>query len=101
MSIADSMTGPVVTGRVSLPNNVISRSFVAETVLMDVNSGRYFKLDRTAGVMLEALLAQRTVPGAALALSERGWGSEDVLRGDLSALTLELSAMGLLRLEEV
>jgi hypothetical protein len=101
MSIADPVAGPAVVGRVSLPNNVISRSFVAETVLMDVNSGRYFKLDRTAGAMLEALMAQRTVAGAAMALSERGWGSEDVLRNDLGALCLELASIGLLRLEDM
>lgn len=96
-----SVAGRVAGSRASLPNNVIARSFVAETVLMDVNTGRYFKLDRTAGAMLDALLANPTVAAAATALAERGWGSEEVLVTDLGALCSELGAMGLVRLDAV
>lgn len=99
MSTMTVATGRVAGCRASLPNNIISRSFVAETVLMDVNSGRYFKLDRTAGAMLDALLNRPTVAAAAAALSERGWGSEEVLVADLGALCTELGAMGLVRLD--
>lgn len=99
MSSTLTTAGRVAGCHAILPNNVIARSFVAETVLMDVNSGRYFKLDRTAGAMLDALLSKPTVAAAAALLSERGWGSEDVLITDLGALCGELGAMGLVRLE--
>ena len=85
--------------RALLPNHVVSRSFVSETVLLDVQSGRYFKLDASAGAMLDALLAERTLACAAVALAGRGWGSADRLLPDLAALGAELEALGLLRLE--
>jgi Coenzyme PQQ synthesis protein D (PqqD) len=85
--------------RALLPNNVISKSFVTETVLMDVNCGRYFKLDRAAGAMLDALIAQPSIAAAAAVLAGQGWGSEEVLLTDLDALCADLSALGLVRLQ--
>jgi hypothetical protein len=85
--------------RASLPNHVVARSFVAETVLLDVESGRYFKLDATAGAMLDALLGERTLAAAAVTLGDRGWGPADRLLRDLAALGRELETLGLLRLE--
>jgi hypothetical protein len=85
--------------RAALPNHVVSRSFVSETVLLDVQSGRYFKLDATAGAMLDALLRERTLAAAAVTLAGRGWGPADRLLGDLAALGEELASLGLLRLE--
>lgn len=85
--------------RALLPHNVISRSFVTETVLLDVNCGRYFKLDATAGALFDALVAEPSLAAAAAALSKRGWGSEEVVLGDLEALCADLGARGLVRLQ--
>jgi hypothetical protein len=84
--------------RALLPNNVVSRSFVAETVLLDVETGRYFKLDRTAGAMLEALLGARSLAAAAGVLADQGWGAQEVLVADLAELCAQLEGLGLVRL---
>jgi hypothetical protein len=84
-------------GRLCLPHNVVARSFVTETVLLDVNEGRYFRLDRSAGSLLEALLAHGSVCGAAAALAVGGWEDAEVLTADLEALCTELLELGLLR----
>jgi hypothetical protein len=87
--------------RAVLPESIVARTFVAETVLLDVTTGRYFKLDRTAGAMLDALLANRSLSTAATALAGPAWGSEDALIADLAELCAELEGLGLLRLEAV
>lgn len=87
--------------RALLPNHVVARSFVAETVLLDVETGRYFKLDSTAGSMLDALLAERTLAAAARLLAQRGWGAEDILVIELAELCAELEGLGLLRVQAV
>ena len=87
--------------RAKLPSNVVSRSFVAESVLLDVDTGRYFKLDRTAGEMLDVLVAEPSLAAAAVQLARRGWGVADLLVADLAELCRELEGLGLLRLERI
>lgn len=86
--------------RAVLPASVVSRAFVAETVLLDVDRGRYFKLDATAGQMLDALLGAPTLAAAAGVLARRGWGAEDLLCAELAELCGELRGLGLLELRE-
>jgi Coenzyme PQQ synthesis protein D (PqqD) len=53
------MTSPSTTellaARVRLPQHVVHRSFVAETVVLNLRTGQYHGLNPTAGRMLEAL----------------------------------------------
>src|SRR3954462_11800232 len=86
--------------RAQLPQNVVSRAFVAETVLLDVDTGRYFRLDRTAGELPDALIAEPSVAAAARRLAARGLGTAEALVADLAELCAELEALGLLRLLE-
>lgn len=85
--------------RASLPNHVVARSFVSETVLLDVHTGRYFKLDSTAGSMLDAILGGRTLAAAAGRLADEGWGTEDTVVTELAELCSQLEVLGLLRLQ--
>lgn len=87
--------------RAALRPNVVSRAFVSETVLLDVETGRYFKLDATAGQMLDALLGEPSVAAAAALLSRRGWGAEELLATELAELCAELGGLKLLELREV
>ncbi len=99
MTMATTVSMRAARCRALLPQNVIARTFVAETVLLDVDTGRYFKLDRTAGEMLDALLTERSLAAAAGTLAARGWGVADALVADLAELCRELEGLGLLRLE--
>ncbi|MGD1057500.1 MAG: PqqD family protein [Solirubrobacteraceae bacterium] len=80
--------------RVRLPQHVVHRSFVAETVVLNLRTGKYHGLNPTAGKMLEALDAAPTVADAVPELTaEYGIDREQIQR-DL--LTL---ARGLLERE--
>ena len=81
---------------VALPKTIVARAFVEETVLLDINSGRYFRLDGTAAQMLDALTRHGTVGAAARALCEDGWGVQGEVAGDLSAFCTELERLGVL-----
>jgi hypothetical protein len=72
---------------VQLPQHVVHRSFVAETVVLNLKTGKYHGLNPTAGRMLEALDAASTVGDAAPVLAaEYGLELEQIQR-DLLVLT--------------
>ncbi len=54
----------LLEARARLPQHVVHRSFVSETVVLNLRTGRYHGLNPTAGRMLEALEAASTVGDA-------------------------------------
>ena len=65
----------LLAARARLPQHVVHRSFVAETVVLNLRTGKYHGLNPTAGKMLEALDAAPTV-GAAVPELAREYGIE-------------------------
>jgi coenzyme PQQ synthesis protein D (PqqD) len=57
--------------RIRVPQHVVYRSFPAETVLLNLNTGRYHGLNTTAGLMLEALEKAPSVSDAAMTVAAR------------------------------
>jgi hypothetical protein len=51
--------------RALLPDHVVYRRFAAQTVLLNVDTGRYHGLDETGGHMLEVIEANTTLARAA------------------------------------
>jgi hypothetical protein len=101
MSIVSRPAGQASDLAVALRKNVVARAFVEETVLLDVNCGRYFRLDGTAARLLQALMDHGTVSAAASALAGVGWGLREELVGDLSAFCTELDGLGLVQLRGI
>jgi hypothetical protein len=67
--------------RVRLPQHVVHRGFVAETVVLNLRTGKYHGLNPTAGKMLEALDAAPTVADAVpLLAAEYGIEQEQIQR---------------------
>ena len=66
-------TRSFLSARVRLPQHVVHRSFVAETVVLNLRTGKYHGLNPTAGKMLEALDAAPTVGAAVPVLARRIW----------------------------
>ena len=82
--------------RARLPQHVVHRSFVAETVVLNLRTGKYHGLNTSAGKMLEALESTPTVGAAVPELAEEyGLESEQIER-DLLALTRGLLERGLI-----
>jgi hypothetical protein len=65
--MAPPSTSELLAARVRLPQHVVHRSFVAETVVLNLRTGKYHGLNPTAGRMLEAL---NTAPTAGAVVPE-------------------------------
>jgi hypothetical protein len=73
--------------RARLPQHVVHRSFVAETVVLNLRTGKYHGLNPTAGRMLEALETAPTVVDAVPVLAAEYGVEQEQIQRDLLALT--------------
>jgi hypothetical protein len=86
----------ILGSRVEIPDNVVFRNFVAETVILNLNTGKYHGINPTGGFMLELLKTVGSVEQAAAKLAdEYGLAPEDANR-DLCDFCLELERRGLI-----
>jgi hypothetical protein len=91
-------TTELLAARVRLPQHVVHRSFVAETVVLNLRTGKYHGLNPTAGKMLETLDAAPTA-GAAVPELAREYGVEPAqVESDLLALCQGLLERGLIEI---
>ena len=89
----------LLASRARLPQHVVHRSFVAETVVLNLRTGKYHGLNPTAGRMLEAIDAAATVQGAVPELCREYGVGEEQVEGDLLALCRGLLERGLIDVE--
>jgi hypothetical protein len=88
----------LLASRVRLPQHVVHRSFVAETVVLNLRTGKYHGLNPTAGKMLEALAVAPTAGATAPELA-REYGVEPAkVESDLIALCQGLLQRGLIEI---
>lgn len=82
--------------RVSIPPHVVYRAFASETVILNLQSGRYHGLNSTGGRMLELLDRSESVVEALAAFAEDyGKGPADVER-DVRTFCARLHERGLI-----
>jgi hypothetical protein len=94
--MAHTSTDDLLSARVRMPQHVLHRSFVAETVVLNLRTGRYHGLNPTAGRMLDALEAAPTVGDAVPELA-REYGIESAkVESDDVALCQGLLERGLI-----
>jgi hypothetical protein len=87
--------------RVRIPQHVVRRDFPAQTVVLNLHTGRYHGLNPTAGTMLAALEETSNLGAAAKLVAERfGQPRGEVLR-DLYELCGNLLDRGLIELAEM
>jgi hypothetical protein len=82
---------------VEIPANVVYRAFVDETVVLNLDTGLYHGLNRTAGRMLELLAEDGDVAVAARRLASETGAPEETIAADLEAFCADLSERGLIR----
>jgi hypothetical protein len=91
-------TSELLTARMRLPQHVVHRSFVTETVVLNLRTGKYHGLNPTAGRMLDAL-AEAATAGAAVPVLAREYGVEPAkVESDLIALCRGLLDRGLIEI---
>lgn len=90
----------LLASRARLPQHVVHRSFVAETVVLNLRTGKYHGLNPTAGKMLEALEGAASV-GAVVPELAAGYGVEPAqIEADLIALCRGLLERGLIEISD-
>ena len=93
--------GELLASRARLPEHVVYRAFEAETVLLNLDTGRYHGLNPTGGRMLEALVErERSVREAAKTVAaEYGRPLEEVV-ADIVPFCRDLGERGLVEFDE-
>ena len=93
------MTAPIsFAARVSIPEGVLHRDLDGESVILNIDSGRYFGLDAVGARMWHALGQTESIEHACEELLAVFDVDEQKLRSDLGKLAAELSDYGLVNI---
>jgi hypothetical protein len=80
-----------------LPENVVHRNFVAETVILNLETGMYHGLNPMGGHMLTVLGETSTVREAAQRISDEYDQDPEIVENDVVAFCLDLLERGLVK----
>jgi hypothetical protein len=89
-------TSSLLASKVKVPQHVVYRSFPAETVVLNLQTGKYHGLNATAGRMLDALGQADSVRDAAATLAASYKQDQSVIERDLCELCQSLLERGLI-----
>jgi hypothetical protein len=99
--VVNNSSALVLDATVRIPNHVVHRSFVHETVVLNLETGRYHGLNRTAGAMLSALEGAGSIRGALHSLAETFPEAGERLEDDLLTFCEDAQKRGLIELTEI
>jgi hypothetical protein len=85
--------------QVTIPSHVVFRAFVEETVVLNLESGRYHGLNPTAGRMLELLSELGDVGAVAARIADETDAPESQVADDLREFCSSLAERGLIEVE--
>jgi hypothetical protein len=99
--IRDPMPTPsaLPAAKVKVPQHVVYRSFPAETVVLNLETGKYHGLNATAGRMLEALERAACLRDAAAAMATECGQEQTVVERDMCELCDALLERGLIEID--
>ena len=96
MEVNELSREDVLAATPSVPDHVVYRAFVNETVVLNLETGAYHGLNPSGATMLETLRTSQTVRGAAAALAELYQQPLDQIESDLCEFCLSLKERDLL-----
>ncbi|MGA8746088.1 MAG: PqqD family protein [Solirubrobacterales bacterium] len=99
MTDATPKTSTLLEARVAVPQHVVYRSFPSETVVLNLQTGKYHGLNPTAGRMLEALAKADSVRDAAQAAAREYEQPPESTEQDMCDLCTALLERGLIEIE--
>jgi hypothetical protein len=85
--------------RVRIPDQVVFRTFVSETVVLNLTTGRYHGLNTTAGRIMELFRQSDDAGTVADRLSAETGQPLEVVEQDLSQLCRDLVERGLIEVD--
>jgi hypothetical protein len=88
------------SSKIVVPHHVVYRSFPSETVVLNLQTGKYHGLNPTAGSMLGALERASCVEHAAQLLAEQYQRPRAEVEQDVRALCDALLARGLIEIDD-
>ncbi len=86
----------LLASHVRLPEHVVHRAFASETVVLNLQTGKYHGLNPVAGRMLEVLEQGVTVQDAARQLATEYDQPIETIEEDLCGLCVDLLERGLI-----
>jgi hypothetical protein len=90
----------VLTARIEIPEHVVSRAFVEQSVALNLKTGTYHGLNVTAARMLEALADVHIVGDAVPVLAQQLGQPVNVIERSLAELCRNLAERGLVDLRD-
>ena len=96
--MSEAVDASVLAARARIPAHVVFRSFPRETVVLNLDTGKYHGLNPTAGRMLELLEKSESVEAAAVRVADEYGQELEVIRRDLYDLCVQLRERGLLEI---
>ena len=96
--MASPSENELLAARVRLPQHVVHRGFVAETVVLNLRTGKYHGLNPTAGRMLDALAAAPKAGDVVPELAQEYGVAPAQVENDLVALCQGLLERGLIEM---
>jgi len=88
----------MLADRVCIPDHVVHRTFIRETVVLNLKTGKYHGLNLTAGRMFELLDGAATLQDVALQLADEYEEPVEQVQHDLCELVAQLCERGLVEL---
>lgn len=95
-SLAGDDGAGLLDTRLRTPPHVVHRAFIRETVILDLRSGRYHKVNATGGRMLELLESGVSAREAAARLAREYDGEQAEIEHDVCRFAADLLTRGLL-----
>jgi hypothetical protein len=92
-------TSSLSEARVRVPQHVVYRSFPTETVVLNLNTGKYHGLNATAGRMLDALAQAACVRDAAALVADGYEQPQADVEQDMCMLCQALLDRGLIEID--
>lgn len=86
----------ILDAKVRVPDHVVYRAFAAETVALNIRTGRYHGLNPVAGRMLEAMTSMPSVRVAAESVAKQYGQPRATVEEDMTELCSDLEARGLI-----
>jgi len=96
ISLRDSFTGV----KVVVPQHVVHRNFPAETVVLNLQTGKYHGLNPTAGAMLDALARNGSIEEAGAEVADQYELETETVEEDIRRLCASLLERGLIELDK-
>jgi hypothetical protein len=96
MAAREATTEEILSAAARVPDDVVYRDFPAEVVFLNLQTGQYHGLNRTAGRMVRALEEHQTVAQALDHLTAEFAQPQERIRHDLLGLVRALRERGLL-----